>query len=155
MIVTFCGHSDFIRNDEYERRLLAFFEEKIGNDAVDFYLGGYGAFDSFAYSCAKKYKATHPRASLVFITPYIIVEYQERLKEIEKMYDAVIYPELENIPLRFAIVHRNRFMVQKSDIVVAYVGRRYGGAYKTYKYAVGKGKEIFNLFDTDCVTAVK
>ena len=75
MIVTFCGHSDFTKSAEYEEKILAFLEEKVGDRSADMYLGGYGAFDSFAYECCKKYKTTHPQISLVFVTPYLAVTY--------------------------------------------------------------------------------
>ena len=99
MIITFCGHSDFQRTYEYERIMLDFFERNIGDDLAEFYLGGYGAFDVFAYDCCRKYKETHPNISLIFVTPYIDVKYQNM------NYDAVIYPEIENKPKRFAIMY--------------------------------------------------
>ena len=36
-------------------------------------------------------------------------------------------------------------MVDKCDILVSYVNWVYGGVYKTYSYAMKKGKEIYNL----------
>ena len=36
-------------------------------------------------------------------------------------------------------------MVDKCDILVSYVNREYGGAYKPYSYAMKKNKEIYNL----------
>lgn len=75
MIVTFCGHAHFSKSEEYEQQILAFLEEKVGDQPADMYLGGYGSFDSFAYDCCKKYKATHPNISLVFIAPYLTIEY--------------------------------------------------------------------------------
>lgn len=58
-----------------------------------------------------------------------------------------IFPEgLELVPRRFAITHRNRWMVDQADYVVAYVDHNYGGAAQTLKYAKGKGtKQILNL----------
>ncbi len=37
MIITFCGHSQFIRTEEYEQKILAFLEEKVGDNPADFY----------------------------------------------------------------------------------------------------------------------
>ena len=146
MIITFCGHADFDKNREYEEKLLDFIEEKVGNEAVEFYLGGYGAFDRFAYDCCNKYKRSHPNVSLVLVTPYMTVEYQQNHLEYEKArYDAIIYPDIEDKPPRFAISYRNKYMVEAADCVVAYVCRRFGGAFATYQHAKRKGKEIFNL----------
>lgn len=146
MIVTFCGHASFSKSNEHEQKVLAFLEEKIGNEPADMFLGGYGSFDDFAYDCCKKYKATHPNVSLVFVTPYLTVEYQKNHLEYLKMrYDSIIYPAIENKPLKFAISHRNKYMVEKADYVVACVSHNWGGAYSTYKHAKRKGKEILNL----------
>ena len=148
MIVTFCGHREFSKTAVYEQKILAFLQEKVGDQPADMYLGGYGGFDTFAYDCCKKYQATHPQISLVFVTPYLTVEYQRyRLQYEEKLYDAIAYPEIENKPKRYAIVYRNRYMVEKADLVIAYVACNWGGAYATYRHAKRKGKEIFNLAD--------
>lgn len=150
MIVTFCGHTQFCKSKELERSLLAFLEEKVGETPTDMYLGGYGEFDAFAYECCKKYKQTHNNVSIVYITPYITEGFAKNYLQAQKTrYDFILYPEIENKPLRFAIVYRNQYMVDKADLVVAYVSHRWGGAYKTYRYAQRKGKKILNLADFD------
>lgn len=146
MIVTFCGHAQFHKTEEYEQKILAFLEEKIGDQSADMYLGGYGGFDGFAYDCCKKYKETHPNISLVFVTPYLTIEYQKNHLDYQKTrYDSILYPEIENKPKRYAITYRNRYMVEKADFVVAYITHDWGGAYKTYQYAKRKKKSIFNI----------
>ena len=146
MIVTFCGHDQFSKSEEYEQKLLAFLEEKVGDLPGDMYLGGYGSFDGFAYDCCKKYKETHPNVSLVFVTPYLTIDYQKNHLNYQKIkYDSILYPEIEDKPKRYAITYRNKYMVEKADFLVAYVSHNWGGAYTTYKHAKRKGKEIFNL----------
>ena len=150
MIVTFCGHSDFQETAEYEQKVLAFLEETVGEQPAEMFLGGYGVFDFFAYRCCKKYQKEHPNIKLVFVTPYMNETYQRnRLNAEQEKYDLTIYPEIENKPLRFAILYRNRFMVEKADYVVAYITREWGGAFQTYKYAKRKGKSIFCLSEFD------
>ena len=150
MIITFCGHSQFTRTEEYEQKILAFLEEKVGDKSADFYLGGYGSFDAFAYDCCKKYKATHPDVSLIFITPYMTVEYQKNhLDYQKKRYDDIIYPEIEDKPPRFAITYRNRWMVEQADYVICGITHDWGGAYKTYQYAKRKKKNIYNVTDKE------
>lgn len=140
MIITFCGHSDFIWTKEYEEKIFELFDKIIGNSAAELYFGGYGGFDSFVFECGRKYKQTHPCITLVFITPYI-------LNNTEKVsvYDSVIYPSLENVPPRYAISRRNQWMAEKADFVIAYVTHSWGGAYQTYKHAMRKCKRIFNI----------
>ena len=146
MIVTFCGHAQFLKSEEYEKKILTFLKEKVGDQPADMYLGGYGDFDTFAYDCCKKYKETHPNISLVFVTPYLTIDYQENhLDYLNTGYDSIIYPEIEDKPKRYAITYRNKYMVENADYVVAYVSHDWGGAYTTYKHAKRKGKKIFNL----------
>ena len=146
MIVTFCGHSRFSKSEEYEQKILAFLEEKVGDRHADMYLGGYGSFDNFAYDCCKKYKETHTNISLVLVTPYLTIDYQKNHLDYQKArYDSILYPEIEDKPKRYAITYRNKYMVEMADYVVAYVSHNWGGAYTTYKHAKRKGKEIFNL----------
>ena len=112
MIVTFCGHSHFSKSEEYEQKILSFFEDKVGNQPADMYLGGYGDFDNYAYSCCKKYKETHPDISLVFVTPYLTVEYQRNHLDYQQTrYDSILYPEIEDKPPRFAISYRNKYSI--------------------------------------------
>ena len=65
------------------------------------------------------------------------------------LYDSTIYPPIENTPMRYAISKRNEWMILNSDIVVAYVKRSYGGAYKTLQFAYRNQKKIINLADDD------
>ena len=146
MIITFCGHAQISGLGEYEEKFLGILRETVGDQPADMYLGGYGDFDNFAYECCKKYKETHPNISLVFVTPYLTVDYQRNhLQYEQKRYDSILYPEIEDKPKRYAIIYRNKYMVEKSDYVIAYVSHDWGGAYTTYKYAKRKGKKIFNL----------
>ena len=74
--------------------------------------------------------------SLVFVTPYLNFENSNL------MYDYVIYPEIEDKPLRFAITYRNRYMVEKAEYIIFYLNREWGGAYQSYKYAKQKKKDL-------------
>ena len=145
MIVTFLGHADFLRTEEYEGQILSFLEETVGDLPAEMYLGGYGGFDRFAFECCKKYKAAHPYISLVSILPYLPVV--DRYNCRDQGYDLSVYPEIENRPKKYAIVYRNRYMVEKADFVIAYVTHAWGGAYAAYKYAKRRGKRVFNLAD--------
>lgn len=146
MIITFCGHSDYNMCSKDEKSLLKLLESIIQKRDVEFYLGGYGNFDSFAYNCAKKYKAKCKNAKLVFITPYIDGWLDKRKEVIQNLYDEILYPELENTPKKFAILKRNEWMIQKADHVIGYVKTHYGGAYRTLLYAKKNNKPYTNLY---------
>jgi len=146
MIVTFCGHSKFVVSKEYEQILLTFLNDNVGDRRAEMYLGGYGNFDNFALDCCRKYKETHPGISIVFITPYITIEYQQNhLKHKKALYDYILYPEIENKPLKFAISYRNKWMVEKADYIICGIDHAWGGAYKTYLHAKRRKKHIINV----------
>lgn len=150
MIVTFCGHAHFLKSEEYERKILKILKEKVGDQPADLYLGGYGDFDEFAYDCCAKYKKTYPLVSLIFVSPYITVEYQKNYLEYrKKKYDEIIYPEIEDKPLRFAISYRNKWMVEHADYIICGIDHDWGSAYKTYQYAKRMKKPIFNIIDKE------
>ena len=145
MTVMFCGHADFQENEIIKEKMISLLQgliKKYGR--INFYFGGYGGFDLFALRCVKICAQNNSNLKTFFITPYIYPKY-EKLIQAKGNYDECIYPELENVPLKFAIIKRNQWMVRESDIVVAYVQRDWGGAAKTLNYAKRLKKRIFNL----------
>ena len=148
MVISFYGHSNFSSNIEYKEKLLALLIDLIGNQPATMYLGGWGDFDELAYSCCKKIKQINPDISLILVTPYITEHYlKNHLEPQRDKYDGFIYPELEKVPLKLAIVYRNRRMIEKSDIVICGIKRSFGGAYKSYLYAKKLNKKIINITD--------
>lgn len=146
MIITFCGHASYVPKEGDEQKLLSLLEELVGDSSAELYLGEYGGFDAFARRCGSKYRDMHPELKLVFVTPYMTEDYQRNhLEPIRELYDATVYPPLETVPLRFAISHRNKWMVEQADTVIAYITHDFGGAYQTYKHAMKKKKKIINL----------
>ena len=148
MIISFFGHSDFSGTAECKDKIIEFLSSVIANEPTQIYLGGYGAFDEFAYKCCDEYKKSHSNVTLIFVTPYLTLDYQKNhLSNIRTKYDEIIYPEIEGVPLKYAIVYRNRWMIDRSDIVVFGVSHKFGGAFKSYEYAKGKGKRIYNVLN--------
>lgn len=146
MVIAFCGHSSYVSSEADRKRLLSILEQQTKGEPCDFYLGEYGGFDRFAYDCAKEFKHWQKEARLVFVTPYhpslIPVE---RIAFLRERFDEILYPELECTKPRFALSHRNRWMADHADLIIAYVSHRYGGAYSMYRRAVGRGKAVFNM----------
>ena len=136
MTVTFCGHSTVYPLDLVQRWLHEVIEGLIVRGARKFYLGGYGTFGQMAAATVWEQKRTHPEITSVLVLPYL----DRKVSATE--YDYTTYPPLENVPRRFAISRRNRWMVDNSDVVVAYVTHDWGGAATTLKYAERKKKEI-------------
>lgn len=101
-----------------------------------FYLGGYGEFDSLAASVLREMKKLYPQIELILVLPYLNAS-KDALG-----YDGTVYPPLESVPPRYAISKRNQWMVEVSDVVVAYVLHSWGGAATTLRYAKRKNKRI-------------
>ncbi len=136
MKVTFCGHSDISQPEEVRLWLYKTVEKLIRLDADLFLLGGYGAFDRMAASVVWELKEKYPQIQSVLIKPYL-----DRKMD-ETQCDWTVYPDLEEVPRRYAITHRNRYMVDEADFVVAYVLHNWGGAAQTLTYANQKKKSI-------------
>ena len=148
MIITFIGHRSIIINDIISNKIKNAITEVISNEtSVKFYCGGYGKFDEICASICRKIKANNKNCEIILITPYFTISQQTKIKALlcEKLYDAVIYPPIENYSPRFAITKRNEWMIKNSDIIIAYVSHDYGGAYKSLKYAQKQNKIIMNL----------
>jgi len=146
MIVTFCGHSTFFCDEKDEKRLLNLLEKVALKNQVNFYLGGYGNFDNFALKCAKLYKKQHKNAKIVFVTPYLGKWLDKRKEFLKQNYDEIIYPEIEFVPQKLAIIKRNEWMIDQADFIFAYVTTHFGGAYKSLLYALKNKKPYVNLF---------
>ena len=136
MIVTFCGHRDIRDYDRLQIWLTQCIEQLILEGATEFYLGGYGSFDSMAKAVVWELKKNYPMIRSILILPYL-----DKRQETSQ-YDESIYPPLETVPKRYCILRRNEWMVQKADIVVAYVYHNWGGAATMLEYARRKKKRI-------------
>ena len=141
--VTFCGHREIDGGaDALRKWLMATVNHLILHGAELFYLGGYGAFDRMAASVVNELRQAHDFP----VEAVLVLAYPDRVPHIAN-YDRTTYPPLETVPRRFAILKRNEWMVEHSDVVVAYVHYTWGGAAKTLEYAQRKGKEIIRYRD--------
>ena len=135
MIVTFCGNRVATKED-VEESLKLIVENLIKEGADEFLLGGYGGFDRIAADVVKSFQKIYPHIKSVLVIPYLNRDYNKEL------YDFSVYPEIEDVHPKGAIVKRNQYMVDEAEVVVAYVKYKNGGAAKTLKYAERKNKRI-------------
>ena len=145
MIVSFFGHSNtnlsLTETMQLNNILIKLLSE---HDNCKFYLGGYGNFDNVCLNMLTKLKSNFNNFDIVFVTPYFTTNYS-KLKIAKYNYDYSIYPPIENSPLKFAIINRNRWMVSNSDFIIFYVNHTFGGAYSIYKYAITKRINFINI----------
>ena len=78
-----------------------------------FLLGGYGRFDILAAKSVHKMKQRYSDIEAVLVVPYLDRRYDV------KLYDYTLYPPLESVPRRFAILKRNEYMFDLADILVS------------------------------------
>ena len=150
MIISFAGHAHIASKNKVKEALKRWIRETISSEeAVTCYLGGYGDFDEICARVCREIKQEYSNIRLVYVTPYISLSEQAKIKELLKygLYDESLYPPIENVPLRFAISKRNEWMMTNADLVVVYVNQQYGGAYTSLQVARRKKKKIVNICD--------
>ena len=136
MIVTFFGHRHVSGENTVYAWLLQEIERLIQMGTTEFYLGGYGAFDLLAAKAVNELQKNYPHIQSFLVLPYLNREYNT------KLYDDTIYPPIERVPKRVAIIKRNEYMAERADVVLAYITHTFGGAYTAVKYAKRKKKKI-------------
>ena len=138
MTATFCGHGDCLDIPELRAWLASCVEALIAEGADTFYLGGYGDFDRIAASVVWKLKDKYPHIESILVLAYLGREVNA------DKYHRTMYPPIESVPMRFAITARNHWMVDNSDVLVAYILLDGGGAADTRRYAIRRKKRIIN-----------
>lgn len=117
------------------------------NEYVIFLVGRNGEFDELAASVIKHAKRQRgdERCEMNLVLPYRVVD----VEFYDNYYDSVFIPDElpPTIHPKRAIVAKNRIMIERSDEVVLYVNKDFGGAYEAYKYATKLGKRVVNLAD--------
>lgn len=134
---TFFGHSD--APEETEPILKSIIIELIKSKKVNmFYVGDNGRFDKIVQNILLYLTKEH------IIKSYVVLAYLPN-KHISYKLETLLPEEFEFVPKRFAISYRNKWMIEKSDYVITYVTRSFGGAYKAKMLAEKKGKNIINV----------
>ncbi len=82
-----------------------------------FTVGRYGNFDSLVAGVLRDLKKQYTNIKLYLLAPYALTQ----KTEVPLAFDGTYFPEgLEKVPLRYAIVQANRYMVQNSDYLITY-----------------------------------
>ena len=147
-VCTFAGHREVYQANIADRLDEAINQIIDTDDSFRFLVGGIGDFDGLCSSAVRRAKRKFPNKQirLELVLPYLTQELNENKQFYEASYDDVIVPiELAGVHYKSAITKRNRWMVEKSNWLVAFVYRDFGGAYTTLRYAEKKGLQIINL----------
>lgn len=140
MTCTFFGHRDCPGNI-YES-VYSIIEELIDKENVDcFLVGEEGGFDRIVQRALCEIGKKHTDVVCLAVKAY----YDPKKKDDSGLLES-IYPEcLAGVPRRFAIDRRNRYMIDRSDVVITYVRTSIGGAAKFADIAVRKNKRVINI----------
>ncbi len=139
MSVTFCGHGSEIYDNNIRNILMQEIEKAVNSGENEFLFGGYGNFDMLAAHVVKDIKNSYPQIRLILVIPYLSMSFDADI------YDESVYPPLEKVPRKLAIIKRNEWMIDKSNTVIAFVKHNWGGAAMTMEYAVKKKKNVINI----------
>ena len=105
-----------------------------------------GEFDELFARTVRSMKRECPSLRLVLVLPYLTERLNLDKAFYEVFYDEILIPaELDSVHPKAAIGLRNRWMVDRSDIVIAALHRNFGGAADAVRYAESAKKEIIRM----------
>lgn len=139
------GHADAC--DDILPNLLQAVEDAYATQGVtEFYVGNRGRFDSLAATAVKRVKKQHADIHL-----YLLLAYHPAQRPVIPWdgFDGSYYPPLMKVPLPFAIVRANQYMIDTSDLIICYV-KHVGNSRNLLAYARKRKKAdecIINIDD--------
>ncbi len=137
-VCTFFGHR--IVPKEIEPTLRSTLIDLIINHNVKlFYVGNHGEFDAMVRRVLREFSNEYP------IRYYVVLAYMPvKQREFDATdYSETILPEgIETVPKRFAIAHRNKWMIAHSDFVVTYVTYDYSSGAAQFKNIAKKNNRL-------------
>ena len=143
--VSLFGHREIEDLRGLEYKLAPIIKALIQTKAyVSFLIGRNGEFDEYAASIIKRAQRENGKENneITLVLPYTVAN----IEYYEKYYDNIIIPENVNGAYPKASIRlKNRWMVEQSNLVIAFVEREKGGAYEAVKYAKKLKKSIINI----------
>lgn len=100
---------------------------------AEFWVGHHGGFDRLAARVLRDVKQRYPSIRL-----FLLLAYHPAVQAVALPagFDGLFYPPgLETVPKRFAIVRANRYAVQHSRYLIAYVWQITGNSAALVRYA--------------------
>ena len=143
---TFFGHRNCFAPD-IDKKVENAIEKMILHEGVTrFLVGDSGNFDAVVYRAIKKMKEKYPQIDYAVVISYL----RSKNDPTAPSPSETLFPDgIESVPKKFAISYRGKWMVEKSDYVIAYVTHDYGGAAQFVRLAERKGKTVINLTKSD------
>ena len=137
MYCSFFGHRDY--GNDSEHCLTETIEKLIFTANVDvFYVGNKDAFDRAVHRALRMLKDKYPYIKVYIVLDSVSPFTDDRLNEDEREYleeladfEFLVPDGIENVPKRYAMSHRNDWMIKECDFAVVYC--LYSGS-NTQKY---------------------
>lgn len=135
MICTFFGHRD--APEAVEKQLNILLVELIEKEGANlFYVGNNGRFDAMVYRQLRLLSIDYN------IKYYVVSAYINE----KNCYDNLIVADgCETVPPKFAILHRNKWMLAQADTVITFVRYPSSGAGKFKELAIKQGKRVIDV----------
>ena len=147
--VSLFGHRRIDDYNKLDKHLEKIVKELINiNEFVEFFIGRNGDFDEYAASVIKRVQKSvgKEKCALTLVIPYTV----SNIEYYQNYYDSVLIPdELYGVYPKSAITERNKFMIDRSDLVLVWCERDSGGAYNAEKYARTKCEKVVNIAYAD------
>ena len=134
---TFFGHGD-CPETKYSNILQAIQNLITEKNIITFYVGTQGNFDSLVYRALCNLRADFPQIRIYRVLAYLP-------KDNSLISDSILLEGIELIHPRYAISWRNRWMIEHSDYVIAYITHNYGGAARFVNEAERRGETIIRV----------
>lgn len=145
-ICAFIGHRNVIFNIALLFALRRRIKEAIVRDNVDtFYLSGQGKFNKICAAAVHRLKKEYPHIRSYYISHQPPCSALQSLVEESRLYDGIIHSCPEKMPPHRAAFKRDEYMITHACLIITYINYPSGIEYKTYKYAIKKGKQVTNF----------
>lgn len=106
-----------------------------------FYVGKEGQFDNYVRCTLRLLQNEYPHIDYAVV----LAQLPEKADPFENDSDTLFPEELESIHSKYAIYHRNQWMMKHADFVIAYISHSWGGAAHFIRKAQRQRKTIINL----------
>ena len=145
--VSLFGHRKIGNIWRLENQLYPIIKELIKTKSyVAFIIGLNGEFDKYAASVIKRIQKEEGKenSDITLVLPYSVAD----IEYYEEYYDGIVIPDIVNdAHPKSAITLKNRWMIERSDLVIVYVENNKGGAYAAMKYAEKSNKKVLNIYE--------
>ena len=140
----FFGHKD-TPSSVYDKLEEVVEKAIVESGATSFLVGNQGQFDSMALKALRRMKERYPHISYNVVLSYMP---EEKEGWWPYKFGETMLPEgIESVHPRYAISGRNKWTVNESDMVIAYITHSWGGSARYVELAQKKGKAIINIAD--------